>query len=493
MAENRELARAANSLAKVSAAVDELTASRNVVFDFSRYKGDPVGFRRDVLGFDSATRRNDATPYQDGILMAVRDYPRVAVVSGHGCGKSRTLAAAALWWLVARPYSRVVIVAPQFERQVRGVTFAEIAKLARRAKMPLPVELHAGRVLVNGYGAEWGIIGMPATDPDRIEGQHAEGGLLLIMDETKGIGQDVFDALQGALTGGDDSRLLIASTPGGPSGPFYRACSDESGHWKVIRLSSEDSSIVSPQWCADRAHEWGKDSALYQTRVRGMFADAGDGQLFPLSILDAATARTVDAGAVTLGIDVARSVAGDQNCVAVASGGRVERFSLWRSPDTMATVQRAVNEALTSRASTIYVDVTGVGAGVADRLRQLRFNVVDVSFGGAASDPTRFANRRGELYFTLRERLERGELSIPDDDELITDLAAIRFSFDARGRVVIEPKDECRKRLGRSPDRADALVLAVSARIGAANPVPIVAPFALPNVSFYDQTISGAA
>lgn len=477
--ENRRLLALEKRTARLDVRDDE------EVFDARPYRDDPIGFHVGPLGCESATRRSDGTNYQHEIMAAVRDHPRTAVVSGHGCGKTHTLAAIALWWLITRPFSKVIIVAPQFDRQVRGVIFAELRKLARRAKIQLPVEVQAGRVVVDGYGAEWSALGMPATDPDRIEGQHADGGLLLIMDETKGIGQDVFDALQGALTGGDDSRLLIASTPGGPSGPFFRACSDESGHWKLIRLSSEDSSIVSPQWCADRAHEWGKDSALYQTRVVGLFADAGDGQLFPLSILESAIGRKVEAGAVALGIDVARSVAGDQNCICVASGGRVERFSLWRSPDTMATVQRGVHEALMTKAKTIVVDVTGVGAGVADRLRQLRYNVIDMNFGGAANDPTRFANKRAELYFTLRERLEKGEVSLPDEEELLADLAAIRFSFDPRGRVVIEPKDEARKRLGRSPDRGDSLALAVAAQ-GLVPAPRIVAPYTVEATPFYE-------
>lgn len=434
-----------------------------------------------MLGFDSATRRSDGSPYQDEILSAVSNSPRVAIVSGHGCGKSRTLAALALWWLVTRPYSRVAIVAPQFDRQIRGVLFAEIRKLVRRAKKALPVTVQSGVVVVNGYGAEWQIAGLPATEPSRLEGQHSDGGLLLVLDETKGVNQEVFDALQGALTGGDDSRLVVASTPGGVSGPFYRACADNRGFWKVIRLSSEDSSIVSPQWVADRAAEWGPESALFATRVQGVFADAGEGQLFSLSLLEAATARTIEGnGAIKLGVDVARSVAGDQNAVCVVNNGRVERFSLWRSPDLMATVQRVVHEATGAKPNRIYVDEGGVGGGVVDRLRQLRLPVEAVNFGGAAIDSARFKNKRAELYWTLRELLEAGTVSLPDDDELITDLAAIRFTFDQAGKVLIEPKDEARRRLGRSPDRADALVLAVGDGVGLPDRVPIVVPFTIP-------------
>ena len=56
--------------------------------------------------------------------------------------------------------------------------------------------------------------------------------------------------------------------------------------------------------------------------------------------------------------------------------------------------------------------------------------------------------------------MEKGELSLPDDDDLRADLSALRYQFNADGRIQIESKDECRKRLGRSPDRADAVALA---------------------------------
>src|SRR5690242_13760091 len=113
-------------------------------------------------------------------------------------------------------------------------------------------------------------------------------------------------------------------------------------------------------------------------------------------------------------------VAGDENCVAIVRGGRVERFSLWRSPDLMATVARVAHEALGAKPRRIYVDAGGVGGGVVDRLKQLRYDVEGIQFGGRANDSSRFANRRAEMYWTLRERLEDG-LAIPDDDQLITD------------------------------------------------------------------------
>src|SRR5688572_26510721 len=101
---------------------------------FTRYAADLVGFREHILGYPSATRRSDDTPYQDEILRAVIESPRVAVVAGHGAGKTRAEATAALGWLLSRPGSKVVVLAPQFERQVRGVVLSEMRKLIRRAR-----------------------------------------------------------------------------------------------------------------------------------------------------------------------------------------------------------------------------------------------------------------------------------------------------------------------------------------------------------------------
>lgn len=437
----------------------------NTAADFTGYRDEPVKFATEVLGVKSATRRSDSSTYQSQWLEAVLAHPRSAFVCGHGVGKTRFLAMAALWWLLTRQFGRVLVVAPQLTRQVHGVVFSEIRKLVRRAKVPLPVEVFAGTAHVIGYGAEWSIVGLPATEPDRIEGQHAEGGLLLLMDEVKGVPQGSFDALMGALTGGDDSRLVIASVPGGVSGPFYRACADDRGLWQVYDMSAEDSSLVSPRWCADRALEWGKESPLYQTRVLGQFAHVGDGQLFGLALLDKASQPGGEAtGEVVLGIDVARSVSGDQNCICVARGGTADRFVLWRSPDLTVTEARVVDQVLATQPKRIRIDAGGVGGGLADRLQHLGFRVEAINFGGQARDPKRFKNVRAEMFWQLREGLEKGRVHLPDDDELVADLTALRYGFTQDGKVQLDGKDEVRKRLGRSPDRADSLALAAYAR-----------------------------
>ncbi|HKV45348.1 MAG TPA: hypothetical protein VJT32_11860 [bacterium] len=449
----RELARRAEAL-EVPQAIEDV---------FSRYRDDPVGFCRDILGAESATRRSDGRPYQFDILQDLAEHPRLIVKSGHGVGKSALDAWASLWWLLTRPMSRVVIVAPEFSRQVRTVLFSEMRRWARRSKVALPLSVMASRAVVNGYGEEWAAIGLPATEPDRIEGLHAEAGVLLILDETKGIPQDAYDALQGALTSESANRLLVTSTPGGPEGPFYRAWSKGGDAWVRHQVPSTDSSIVSPAWVEDRARDWGLGSPLYQARVLGEFPDAGEGVLFPLTLLEAAVDRVVespDGATVALGVDVARSVAGDASAIAVCRGPRLESVETFREPDTMRTVDRVLQRVVLCDGGRIWVDATGVGAGVVDRLNQLGRSVEAVHFGGGAVDPKRFKNKRAELFWLLREGLERGKLALPDDDELLADLSALRYRFDQQGRIVLESKDEVRQRLGRSPDRGDAVALA---------------------------------
>ena len=448
----------------IAGRLGKLSVPQAIEDRFGKYRADPMGFCVDVLGAESATRRSNGAMDQLDVLQDLVSEPRVAVRSGHGVGKTTIDAWAGLWWLCTRPLSRVVVLAPEYARQIRAVLFSEIRKWSRRARRSLPVTVLANRVLVEGFGEEWSATGMSAAgDPDRLEGFHAEGGVLVVCDEMKGIPQSAFDAVQGALSGLEDARSLVTSVPGGAgSGPFWKACQD-SRRWKVHHVSSTDSSLVSPQWVEDRARDWGVGSPLYQTRVLGEFADSGEGVLFPLPMLEAAIEREVavpDDAATALGVDVARSVAGDFNAIAACRGGRLDLVTVFREPDTMRTVTRVLNEVSTRDARRTWVDVGGPGGGVADRLQQLGRSVEAVHFGGGAMDTARFKNRRAELFWNLRERMERAEISLPDDEELIADLSALRFDFDQTGRIYLESKDEVRKRLGRSPDRGDAVALA---------------------------------
>ena len=80
--------------------------------------------------------------------------------------------------------------------------------------------------------------------------------------------------------------------------------------------------------------------------------------------------------------------------------------------------------------------------------------------GSAAQDKERYANARAEWWWSLRSRFESGDIAIPDDEELVSQLADIRYKINSRGQIQIESKEDMKRRGGSSPDRADALMLA---------------------------------
>jgi len=110
----------------------------------------------------------------------------------------------------------------------------------------------------------------------------------------------------------------------------------------------------------------------------------------------------------------------------------------------------------------VTVDDTGVGGGVTDRLRDLKYPVIPINFSQKPADPMHFRSIRDELYWYLREMFRSGEIEIPPNDDLIAQLSAIKYKINARnGRIEIESKDDMRKRGVESPDEADSLAIAV--------------------------------
>ncbi|HXR24425.1 MAG TPA: hypothetical protein VN742_03610, partial [Candidatus Binataceae bacterium] len=90
----------------------------------------------------------------------------------------------------------------------------------------------------------------------------------------------------------------------------------------------------------------------------------------------------------------------------------------------------------------------------------LGYSVNFVNVGEATVSPDKFANLKAELYWKLRERFEAGEVAGLTDELTISQLASIRYKHNSRGQVVIESKEDARKRGVKSPDRAEALMLA---------------------------------
>lgn len=188
---------------------------------------------------------------------------------------------------------------------------------------------------------------------------------------------------------------------------------------------------------------------------------AGD-YLINYGLIRAATTReSTGSGVCAIGVDVAR-FGDDETVVIVRRGTKTTRIESWSHQDTVWTAGKIAEIARAENPSGIYVDEIGVGAGVVDNLNAQKFHVIGVVSSEAAIKEKVYANKRAELYSNLATHFSDGSISIPDHPKLTSQLAGLKKKYDAHLRLLIESKDDIKKRSGHSPDYADALMLTYS-------------------------------
>lgn len=170
-----------------------------------------------------------------------------------------------------------------------------------------------------------------------------------------------------------------------------------------------------------------------------------------------------------MGVDVAR-FGMDETVIAIRRGrnARAEPWMTYRNLDTMEVAARVAMEMDRLGPDAVFVDAGGIGAGVVDRLRQLGRNIIAVDSArrsdGTASVKT--ANKRAEMWARMRDWLAQGSVSIPIDIQLEAQMTAVQYKFDANNAILLEKKEDMRKRGLPSPDKADALALTFAYPVG---------------------------
>lgn len=214
-----------------------------------------------------------------------------------------------------------------------------------------------------------------------------------------------------------------------------------------------------PQTILDEAEEMKrKDPEKYKHVYLGGFVDNIEDRLFNYAEIDAAMNRHGDtSGATVLGVDVAR-YGSDSSVHCVREGLQVQPFEMRAKQSTVQTSNWTAFKYNKVKADGAIIDTIGVGAGVYDNMMNQGFYCVDGNFGAMADDKDRYANKRAECYFRLKEALDRG-LALPKDDELMEELQAISYFYKETGKAQIQAKEKIKEELGRSPDKADALAL----------------------------------
>jgi hypothetical protein len=277
----------------------------------------------------------------------------------------------------------------------------------------------------------------------------------------------VFQMAAGTLSSAGSIMILIGN-PTRPAGYFYRTHNDLSDLWWTKTVASFDSSRVTQDFVDGIAREYGRDSNIFRYKVLGEFPESSEDSVIPKDLVDSALNRDVDMipkAERIWGVDPGRG--GDPTGFCIRAENVIEELEEFYDADLMRVVGR-VKEKWDSckpneRPSTIYVDSIGLGAGVADRLRELDLPCVDVNVSESPSMRDRYPKLKDETWFAVRNWLEQRTVSIPRTlkfaEKLASELTAPRMIYTSSGKVGVESKGELRQRGIKSPNLGDALCL----------------------------------
>lgn len=482
----------------ITAAAEEL---RRIDAELVRraMKGNPVAWCEERLG-DSLWSK------QKQILLAIQKYRKVAVASCHEIGKSFISGRAVAWWLDTNPAGEAFVVtsAPS-SPQVRTILWREIGRAHTIGKLGGRINQTEWLMEVNGREEQVAIGRKPNDyDPTAFQGIHARR-LLFVFDEACGMPPPLWEAAD-SLIANDLSRGLAFGNPDDPYSEFAEICKPGSG-WHVIHVGAFETpnftgedvpqllkdSLIGRRYVEDRRRRWAKNwywidkngkTADWETGVKvvcpqGVDANAAgpywhskvlgqfpiisqDQGLIPQTWIKAAQDRELSpAYPVELGVDVGGG--GDASCGALRRGPVIRVIWEDHNPDTMQTCGNVAYQLAQTGATMAKVDVIGIGKGVVDRGKELKLAVEGINVGEAPDEPERFMNRRAELWWQTRELFEAGQIDLdPSDEELASELASIRYKRTSHGKIQIETKEEAKRRGVSSPNKAEALMLAIS-------------------------------
>jgi hypothetical protein len=481
--------------------------------DFSEYAGRPVAFCVEVL-------RMRLLRWQREWLDAFHAHAagQYAVVGANGTGKSGLVGPLLIY--VALALKGAAIYFSASERQTRTQLKKLLEKLVARIEgIQASVYLHG--VVFPAAGA---VVLATAGEVDAMQGHHGET-LLICADEAQSLSSEQLQALQGCVVA-DDNWLVLTGNPLGVGTAFHRVCVTSDPSWSRRKVTGievvEDPEaphipgLVTKKGVDNLRQTWGEESAVFQSRVMACFPAAPHDALYPEAAIQAAFKRWHDpefaqsqrAEGLTLGVDVGASADGDASALAVAWGGYVSELATWYEADTMKSVGRVIQEFRRLRVAKlrmsahedreakivqdrigsvfyeaailrgdpleyegldceIFVDEVGVGKGVGDRLREQQYPCTAFMasrrpLGDSAA--LLYANRRAEAAARFRTKLIQGEVALPYDPLLEEELRNYRGFLNSAGKLQVIPKDEIRELIHRSPDRLDAVIMAVAGR-----------------------------
>ncbi len=478
-----------------------------------RWREDPVAWAEERMGIFLWSKQKE-------ILRAVAANRRVCIQSCHEIGKSFLAALVVAWWIDVHPVGEAfVVTSAPTAAQVRAILWREIGRMHSRG-LPGRVNQTEWFLAPEGGKEELVAFGRKPDEHDvaAFQGIHARR-VLYVFDEACGIPAPLWEGAD-SLIANDLSKALAIGNPDDPATEYYQNCLPGSG-WKVMAVGAFDSPnftgeevpellrdvLIGRMYVEEKRRRWapnwywvdenGKEcpyevgvrvvppigadpqdtNPYWQSKVLGQFPRVGDvSGLIPITWVRRAQQKNYEPepdDEESLGVDVGGG--GDASTGCYKKGQRYRILWENRNPDTMSlvgTVLSFVRHAIYNIRH-VKVDVVGIGRGVVDRLKEMGVGVVGVNVGEAASlDPNkppkdleqarlRFVNYRAECWWAVREEFENNRVDLdPLDEDTAAELADIHYHRLSNGKIQIESKRDAVRRGVKSPNRADAIMLA---------------------------------
>ena len=460
----------------------------------------PINFATSILGVRPWDKQAE-------ILEALRTNDQVAVRSCNGAGKTFTAAVAIIWWLMSYDNAVVITTAPS-ERQVREILWRELRRLYMPLRDIIGGKLTRTRLEISPTRYAYGF---STNTEDRFQGFHS-GNILVIVDEASGVDEFIYNAIDGVTTA-NNSKLLLIGNPHGYAGTFYDAFHKNRTQFHTVHISAFDLPAFKAQSITENniqdveypdpitddtdvipAESFPREGPgkhkLRRIAPRSFNAKVGYQSLqlarspifhlpnprprsiprrrrrYPHSSARRRSRRQTPITQIppdttpVMGVDVAR-FGNDKTVIIIRHGPRVIYIDELRKSDIVNTTGAVITAALKYQLKDIIVDEIGVGAGVLDNLKaDKRFNAQGLNGSNAPSNTEKYLNLRAEVFDGLRQRFADGDISIPNDPELISQMASLTYKYNARGQLQLESKDAIRSSGRQSPDKADAIALA---------------------------------
>lgn len=460
---------------------------QSIAEDIAKYYADPYGFVLYAFAWGDGDLAGESGPdiWQTDTLKLIGEEVRkresgdvttaiqLAIASGHGIGKSTLIAWIIIWFMSTRLNPAIVATA-NTETQLNTKTWRELAKWHGLSINNEWFVWTATKFYLAEQPQTWFASAIPWTEhkSEAFAGLHAQD-VLVVYDEASTIANKIWEVTEGAMT--TPGAIWIAfGNPTQNTGRFRECFGRLSHRWLTRQIDSRTAKKANAAQIEQWRQDYGEDSDFFRVRVRGVFPRAGSNQFIGSDIVERCKtykAEGYKSFPVVIGVDVARF--GDDQTVFLARQGRkVLTVKAMRGLDTMQTASRAVEFASQYDRPTIFVDGVGVGGGVVDRLRQLHQNIIEVGAGEKATDPERFKNKRAEMWSHGRDWLKAGA-EIGEDIELEQDLTAIEYGFSPTNQLIMEKKEDMKKRGLASPDKGDALMLTFAEPVSAEKAKPI--------------------